>query len=86
MEILAARSYSIYLVHIPVYFAMHEAFYRLYGPGVPSHRQAVLYFAIAPFLLALVTELNHRLLELPLREHGKQVARGYARRMREITP
>jgi peptidoglycan/LPS O-acetylase OafA/YrhL len=86
VEMVAARSYSIYLVHIPVYFAMHEAFYRMYGPGVPSHWQAVAYFAIAPFLLALVTELNHRLLEVPLREHGKRVARAYARRMREITP
>jgi peptidoglycan/LPS O-acetylase OafA/YrhL len=85
MEIVAARSYSIYLVHIPVYFAMHEAFFRIYGPIVPSHRQAAIYLATTPLLLALVTELNHRLLELPLREHGKSVAKAYASRMRDMT-
>jgi peptidoglycan/LPS O-acetylase OafA/YrhL len=85
MEIIAARSYSIYLVHIPVYFAANEAWFRLYKSAVPTHLQAMIYFAAAGLCLALVTELNHRLLERPLREHGKHVASGYARRMRDIT-
>ena len=48
MEIVAARSYSIYLVHIPTYFAMHEAWYRIYKFAVPTHRQAVVYFGSRP--------------------------------------
>ncbi len=84
MEMMAARSYSIYLVHIPVFFGMHEAWYRIYKHAVPTHLQALELFAITPFVLALVTELNHRLLELPLREHGKQVARRYASRRRAL--
>jgi peptidoglycan/LPS O-acetylase OafA/YrhL len=83
MEIVAARSYSIYLVHIPTYFAMHEAWYRIYKFAVPTHLQAVVYFVIAAISIALITELNHRLLERPLREHGKRVAKLYAQRMRE---
>ena len=82
MEVVAARSYSIYLVHIPVYFAMHEAWYRINKQTAPTHIQALTYFAISALCIALVAELNHRLLEVPLREHGKQVARRYAQRMR----
>lgn len=78
MEILAARSYSLYLVHIPVYFAMHEIWFRLHGAADPSWRRAALYLALTPFALAVVTEANHRLLERPLRDYGKQVARRFA--------
>ena len=78
MEVLAARTYSLYLIHIPVYFVMHEAWFRLYGGRIPTPRQAVIYLLAAITALILVTELNHRLLERPLREHGKAVARRYA--------
>ena len=78
MEILAARSYSLYLVHIPVFFAMHEVWFRLHGVSAPTWQQASLYLALAPVFLALVTEFNHRLLERPLREYGKQMARRFA--------
>ena len=84
MEILAARSYSIYLVHIPVYFAMHEAWFRIYGSLVPTHKQAVVYFGVAALFMALVAELNHRLLERPLRERGKEIAGRYVLRMSQI--
>ena len=78
MEILAARSYSLYLIHIPVFYAMHEIWFRLHGTATPSWRRATLYLALTPLALAVVTELNHRLLERPLRDYGKQVARRFA--------
>lgn len=81
MEFIAARSYSLYLVHIPVYFGMHEAWYRMHKLQTPDHLQALFYFLITPFPLALLTELNYRLLERPLRERGKVVARQLAQRM-----
>ena len=81
MEIVAARSYAIYLVHIPVFFGMHEAWSRIYRLAEPTHMQALAYFAIAFCTVALFAELNYRLLERPLREHGKAVAGRYARRM-----
>jgi len=86
MEAVAARSYSIYLVHIPVYFGMHELWFRLYVMVNPTRLQALGYFAVAGLLVAVLAELNYRLLERPLRQHGKQVARFYAQRMREVTP
>jgi peptidoglycan/LPS O-acetylase OafA/YrhL len=80
MEILAARSYSLYLIHIPVYFGMHEAWFRLHHLAIPTHRQTILYFAATLIMLAMVTELNHRLVETPLREYGKGVASRFAAR------
>ena len=78
METLAARSYSLYLVHIPVYFAMQEIWFRLHGLTSPTWRQTVIYLALTPVLLALVTELNHRLLERPTREYGRRMAERFA--------
>jgi peptidoglycan/LPS O-acetylase OafA/YrhL len=73
MEIIAARSYSLYLIHIPVYCSMCEIWRRWHGSTMPSRAQEVAIFAAAGLMLAVVTELNHRLLEKPLREHGKRV-------------
>jgi peptidoglycan/LPS O-acetylase OafA/YrhL len=86
MEVVAARSYSIYLVHIPVFFGMHEAWFRLHGMVNPDRPQAAAYFAIAALLVGVVAELNHRILERPLRARGKQIAKQYALRRLEVTP
>lgn len=85
MEIIAARSYSLYLVHIPVFFGMHEMWFRLYTLAVPTHYQALCYFALTLVPLILITELNYRLLERPLREHGKVVTHRYLQRVQPLT-
>jgi peptidoglycan/LPS O-acetylase OafA/YrhL len=73
LEIIAARSYSLYLIHIPVYCAMREIWWRLYGGTPPSRLQQVEILTAVTLMLIAVTELNHRLLERPLREHGKRL-------------
>ncbi len=80
MEMIAARSYSLYLVHIPVYFAAHEIWFRLYGVANPTWRQGVIIVALALFAVATVAEMNHRILEKPLREYGKRMAAQYRAR------
>jgi len=80
MEIIAARSYSLYLIHIPVYFAAHEIWFRMYGMARPGRIQAIVLFSAAALALICVAELNHRLLEKPLREHGKRLAAAYRAR------
>ncbi len=74
MEAIAARSYSLYLIHIPVYFGAHEIWYRLYGMANPNHFQALGIIGFAMLGLVAITELNHRFLEKPLRAHGKRLA------------
>jgi peptidoglycan/LPS O-acetylase OafA/YrhL len=81
MEVIAARSYSLYLVHIPVYFAAHELWYRLHGMVNPSLHQAMGMLLVTGACVAAVAELNHRVLERPLREHGKRLAAAYRARI-----
>ena len=81
MEVIAARSYSLYLVHIPVYFAAHEIWFRLYGLANPNRHEAIAVVGLALLATGCVAELNHRLLEKPLREHGKRVAADYRAQM-----
>jgi peptidoglycan/LPS O-acetylase OafA/YrhL len=78
MEVIASRSYSLYLVHIPVYFGMHEMWFRLYSMQNPSRPQALIYLAIMLVPLIALTELNHRLIEKPLRERGRILASRFA--------
>jgi peptidoglycan/LPS O-acetylase OafA/YrhL len=85
MEIIAARSYSLYLVHIPVYFAMHEIFVRLHDMATPNHRQAVVILAGGFAGTFLVAELNYRLVERPFRDHGKRVTAPFGQAEAEVT-
>jgi peptidoglycan/LPS O-acetylase OafA/YrhL len=82
MEAIAARSYSLYLVHIPVYFGAHEIWYRFHKLAIPTRPQAVAIVVLAALAVACVAELNHRLLERPLRARGRQIAADFqARRL-----
>jgi peptidoglycan/LPS O-acetylase OafA/YrhL len=81
MAAIAARSYCLYLVHIPVYFAAHETWYRLYGTAIPSRAQAIVLLGVTGLAVFGVAELNHRLLEQPLRDHGKRLAAQYRARV-----
>lgn len=73
MEVIAARSYSLYLIHIDVYFGIHELWYRRHGLAIPTRLQAVEILLLAAVVLICVTELSHRLVEIPLRARGKQI-------------
>jgi peptidoglycan/LPS O-acetylase OafA/YrhL len=71
---IGARSYAIYLIHIPVFFLLRETCYRLgisinnTGPQVP------LLIVLAACLIASFAELNYRYVERPLRRHGRYIA------------
>lgn len=80
MEWIAARSYSLYLVHITVYFAAHEIWFRLYCMANPTRFQEIAMVGLAWLAVFAIAELNHRLLEKPLREHGKRLAANYRAR------
>ena len=71
---LGARSYGLYLIHVPVFFATRELFYRAYPEPVADPRLAPAYLLCAAVLLVVVAELNFRLLEMPLRRRGTRLA------------
>ncbi len=70
-----SRSYALYLIHLPVFFATREIWFRLapagtrFGPG-----WEVTFLATAGVLLLPLAELNFRMVERPLRRHGARVA------------
>jgi peptidoglycan/LPS O-acetylase OafA/YrhL len=83
MELVGARSYSLYLAHVPVYFAVHELWFRQFGARIPRRGEALAYIMVAAAALAITAELNHRLLEEPLRRRGKRIAARFATQFRE---
>lgn len=67
---IGERSYAIYLIHVPAFFATRELFYRLYSEQAASIQLAVAYLTCALVILLVSVELNFRLLEIPLRKRG----------------
>jgi peptidoglycan/LPS O-acetylase OafA/YrhL len=72
---LGARSYAIYLIHIPVYRANHEIWFRLH-PAIfnPSFAHGAALVLTSCCLLFPLVELNYRFVELPLRKRGARIA------------
>ena len=69
------RSYAIYLIHIPAYFATREIWFRLQPPGIgfdPNFTGKFLVTAVV--LMVVFAELNYRLVEVPLRRRGAEIA------------
>jgi len=69
-----SRSYALYLIHLPAFYATREIWLRLqpgtkFGPG-----WGPIFLATAGGLLVLLAELNFRVVERPLRQHGARVA------------
>ena len=68
------RSYAIYLIHIPVFFATREIFYRI-APESPASVSLVgAYLICAIVMLVILADFNFRLVETPLRKHGAVVS------------
>ena len=77
---VGVRSYAIHLIHIPVYFLLHELGFRL---GTPAPLPAWPLAALAIGLIVLQAGLNYRHLEQPLRERGRRWAGGFERRWKD---
>ena len=72
---MGARSYAIYLVHIPAFSATREVWYRLHREVFhPTAAHGVALVVTALPVVFIFAELNYRLIELPLRKHGARIA------------
>lgn len=71
MAWVGSRSYAIYLIHIPAYLLVRELIFRLQSAGLPSPAgHPILTLLIAFALIVLLSELNYRFIEMPLRNRG----------------
>jgi peptidoglycan/LPS O-acetylase OafA/YrhL len=78
---VGSRSYGIYLIHIPTYFMTREIWYRIEPLGTVFTSVYSLRFGLtAAALLLTLTELNYRIVEVPLRKRGARIAQRLAHR------
>ncbi len=83
---LGARSYALYLVHLPAYLFAQDLWVRLSPPGavIDGRFSVRLILTAAVFTLGFA-EFNYQLIEQPLRRRGARLARQYkARQMAGI--
>lgn len=81
---LGQHAYSIYLAHIPVYFAIREILFRLSKADIVSTASNNNWFALMMVcvLLPLVAIGSYRFVENPLRRYGKRYSE---QQLKELT-
>jgi peptidoglycan/LPS O-acetylase OafA/YrhL len=72
---VGSRSYAIYLIHIPAFYAVRETLYRA-GSESPEP-VLVVFFALAGIFL--LSDINYRFIEQPLRKKGAAIADRFKR-------
>jgi peptidoglycan/LPS O-acetylase OafA/YrhL len=72
---VGARSYAIYLIHIPMYAATEELWFRL-DPRLlqPSKLHSAILIGAAVSASLVLAHLNYRFFETPLRRRGARMA------------
>ena len=72
---VGSRSYGLYLIHIPAFFATREIWFRLHAQGtVPGPKDIWPICITALIIMIAACELNYRFVEAPLRAHGARLA------------
>lgn len=68
---VGSRSYGMYLIHIPAYQLVRELIFRLQSAGLPSPAgHPIVTLLLAFGLIVLLSELNYRVIEMPMRNRG----------------
>lgn len=74
---IGARSYAIYLIHLPMIRLNREVWLALLEPRrIPIEPYWPLMALTALGLTLVFSELNHRIIERPLTERGRRIAAG----------
>lgn len=71
---IGARSYAIYLIHIPVFFFTREIWIQANPNQIADNSMIWHYTLTAGVLILLLSEINYRLIEAPLRKRGASLA------------
>lgn len=71
---VGSRSYAIYLCHIPAFFFVRELMHRLYPERAFGPDDFWWFTLSASSIIVVCSELNYRILEVPIRRRGARVA------------
>lgn len=79
LDYLGNRSYSLYLVHLPMFAVTQEVFFRLsHVYGFPLNSRLDVYYSIMALILVIIaTELSFRCVETPFLKLGRKVMKGF---------
>ncbi|WP_275546415.1 MULTISPECIES: acyltransferase family protein [unclassified Pseudomonas] len=80
---VGSRSYAIYLIHVPAFFATREIWHRVSPESAPGEELFYPFLFTAAALIIACSELNYRFIETPLRRHGAAMARRFLQTDRE---
>ena len=73
---IGERSYAIYLIHIPAFYFAQSLWTHAHPlDDVPENIRISLYIVTAALLIAVLSHLNYRLVETPLRKKGTAIAK-----------
>jgi peptidoglycan/LPS O-acetylase OafA/YrhL len=82
---IGSRSYTLYLIHAPSYFLTREIWFRIEPAGTEFGGKFTLRFILTALpLLVVLTELNYRFIETPLRIKGARIADRLSSRTRRV--
>jgi peptidoglycan/LPS O-acetylase OafA/YrhL len=72
---VGTRSFALYLIHIPVFYAVREIYFCIEPAGTIFDEKFTLPFLVSALpALLIIAELNYRLVENPLRRRGAEIA------------
>jgi peptidoglycan/LPS O-acetylase OafA/YrhL len=71
---IGSRSFAIYLIHIPAITLTHEIWFRINPASHTDHSYGWIMLATWLAMVTVLSELNFRLVETPLRRRGARIA------------
>lgn len=75
LVMIGTRSFALYLVHMPAYALTREIWFRATPSGTTFDGTYTFRFiATAVFLMIILTEATYRLVEMPMRKRGRDIA------------
>lgn len=68
------RTYSIYLIHIPAYFAVREIFFRIDPNLTLTPKLIIAHIILAAIIIISLAQFSFKYIETPLRRRGAKIA------------